>query len=75
MSSEEDEDGGADATPKPEQRWKAGTLHAGKLDFTAAILNMAKRYVPMEEIEALLEKGVDEGHLHPAEVDDLREMF
>ena len=40
--SDEDE-GAARATPKAGQRWKAGTLHAGKLDITAAILNLAKR--------------------------------
>ena len=70
-----EEDGAADAAPPPRQRWKAGTLHAGKLDLTAAMLSLAKKHVPREELERLLETAVKEGHLRPEEVDDYREMY
>ena len=73
--SSSNEEGGAGAAPKPEQRWKAGTLHGGKLDITAALLHLAKRQVPREELERFLESAVDEGHLRQEEVDEYREMF
>ena len=42
------------AAPEPQQLWKAGTLHGGKVDITAALLNLAKRQVPQGELERLL---------------------
>ncbi len=74
-ASSSDGEDGAGAMPRPEQRWKAGTLHGGKLDITAALLNLAKRHVPLEELERFLESAVEEGHLRREEVDEYREMF
>ena len=58
-----------------ELRWKAGTLHNGKVDITAALLNLAKRHVPTAELEALLDTAIDEGHMELEEVDEYRETF
>ena len=58
-----------------ELRWKAGTLHNGKVDITAALLNLAKGHVPMEELQTLLDTAIDEGHMELEEVDEYREAF
>ena len=70
-----DEERGGLGAPKPDLRWKAGTLHGGKLDITAALLNLAKRHVPLDELERFLESAVDEGHLRREEVDEYRQIF
>ena len=58
-----------------QQRWRAGTLHSGKLDMDSTLWELARRHVPLDALKGKLEGYIAEGFLDAAEYDRYVELF
>ena len=57
-----------------EPRWRAGTLHNGKLDVEGTMWTLARRLVPLAVLKEKLSRYVDEGQLDAERYDEYVEV-
>ena len=52
---------------EPPEKWKAGTLHAGKLDMESNLWFLARRRVPLDVLKDKLDVYIADGHIRADE--------
>jgi hypothetical protein len=60
---------------EPQRRWRAGTLHNGRLDVTSTLWTLARRLVHLHVLKEKLNDYIAEGHFPASEKDDYVHVF
>ena len=60
---------------RAERKWRAGSLHSGKLDIEGVLWTLARRLVPLEVLKQKVDKYVAQGDINAKDREEYVELF